>query len=131
MHGSLKTNSFDQVSEVLRAYCDGIYSGDVEGLRSAFHASAILWGEVKGQPYYRPLDEYLTVVCGRESPRALGEGYGMKILAIEMQGNIALAKVRCRMLGYNYIDFLSLLYQDNRWGIVAKVFTHLDSPEGG
>ena len=50
----------------------------------------------------------------------------MKILAIEMQGHIAFAKVRCRMLGYNYTDFLSLLFQDNRWGIVAKLFTHIE-----
>jgi hypothetical protein len=124
--GSLKTNSFDQVSEVLRAYCDGIYSGNVEQLRSAFHPSAILWGEVKGQPYFRPLDEYLTVVRDRESPQARGESYAMRILGMEIHGNIALAKVCCRMLGYNYTDFLSLLYQDNRWGIVAKVFTHLE-----
>jgi Putative lumazine-binding len=118
--------SFVEISEVLDAYCDGIYSGDVERLRSAFHASAILWGEVKGLPYHRPLDEYLNIVRNRQSPQVLGESYGMKTLAIEIQGNIALAKVRCRMLGYNYTDFLSLLYQDNRWGIVAKLFTHLE-----
>ena len=122
----LSMNSFDQIGRVLGAYCEGIYSGNVEQLRSAFHANAILWGEVKGQPYHRPLDEYLTVVRGRESPQVRGETYGMKILAIEVQGSIALAKVRCRMLGYNYIDFLSLLYQDNHWGIVAKLFTHIE-----
>jgi hypothetical protein len=122
----LKVNSFDQIEQVLGAYCEGIYSGNVSQLRSAFHASAILWGEVKGQPYHRSLDEYLTVVCNRQSPEALGESYGMKILAMEIQGSIAVAKVRCRMLAYNYTDFLSLLYQDNRWGIVAKLFTHLE-----
>ena len=119
-------NTFDQIGQVLSAYCEGIYSGDVERLRCAFHDSAILWGEVKGQRYYRPLEEYLTVVRNRKSPQALGESYGMKTLAIEIQGNIALAKVCCRMLGYNYTDFLSLLYQDNRWGIVAKLFTHTE-----
>jgi hypothetical protein len=119
-------SSFDQIGQVLGAYCDGIYSGNVEQLRSAFHPSAILWGEVKGQPYYRPLDEYLNVVRNRKSPQALGEIYGMQVLAMEIQGNIAFAKVRCRMLGYNYTDLLSLLYQDNRWGVVAKVFTHLE-----
>ena len=122
----LNVNSFDEISEVLGAYCGGIYSGDVERLRCAFHDTAILWGEVKGQSYHRSLDEYLTVVRNRQSPQALGETYGMKILAIEMQGHIAFAKVRCRMLGYNYTDFLSLLFQDNRWGIVAKLFTHIE-----
>lgn len=119
-------NSFEQIGGVLCAYCEGIYSGDIERLRSAFHSSAILWGEVKGQPYHRPLEEYLTVVRHRQSPQALGEAYGMQILSMEILGNIALAKVRCRMLGYNYIDFLSLLYQENRWSIVAKLFTHLE-----
>jgi hypothetical protein len=126
VNARVNMNIFDQIGQVLGAYCDGIYSGNVEQLRSAFHATAILWGEVKGQPYYRPLDEYLTVVRNRKSPQALGESYGMKVLGMEIHGNIALAKVRCRMLGYNYTDVLSLLYQDNRWGIVAKLFTHIE-----
>jgi hypothetical protein len=115
-----------QILRVLDDYFGGIYSGDVQRLRSAFHPSAVLWGEVKGQPYHKLLEDYLDVVRGRTSPQALGEVFAMEPIAIEVQGNIALAKVRCPMLGFEYVDFLSLLRADGRWAIVAKLFTHLE-----
>jgi hypothetical protein len=115
-----------RILRVLDDYFGGIYSGDVQRLRSAFHPSAVLWGEVEGQPYHKLLEDYLDVVRGRTSPQALGEVFAMEPIAIEVQGNIALAKVRCPMLGFEYVDFLSLLREDGRWAIAAKLFTHLE-----
>jgi hypothetical protein len=77
----------------------------------------------KGEPYYRVLDDYLAVVRNRQSPQALGETFAMKPISIEVHGAVALAKVRCQIFGFDYLDFLSMLEQDGRWGIVAKVFT--------
>lgn len=119
-------SSREQILCVLDAYFGGIYAGDVERLRSAFHRSAVLWGEIKGQPYHKTLEDYLQIVRARQSPQALGEPYAMETIAIEVHGKIALARVRCPMLGFNYTDLLSLIEQDGRWGIVAKVFTHLE-----
>jgi Putative lumazine-binding len=113
-----------EISSVLDLYFAGLYAGDIDKLRSAFHPTAVLWGEVKGQPYYRALEEYLGVVRARQSPQALGETFAMDTLGIEVHGAIALAKVRCPMLGFEYLDLLSLLEQGGRWAIVAKVFTH-------
>ena len=118
--------SHEQILRVLDDYFQGIYTGEIERLRSAFHPTAVLWGEIKGQPYHKSLEEYLQIVRTRKSPQALGEPFAMQPIAIEVHGNIALARVRCPMLGFDYTDLLSLLYQDERWGIVAKVFTHLD-----
>jgi hypothetical protein len=52
----------------------------------------------------------------------------MEPIAIDLQGSIAVAKVRCPMLGFDYVDFLSLLCEDGQWKIVAKLFTHLERP---
>jgi hypothetical protein len=49
--------SHSQILGVLDDYFNGIYTGDVERLRSAFHPSAVLWGEIKGKPYHKPLDD--------------------------------------------------------------------------
>ena len=119
-------SSHEQILRVLDAYFSGIYSGDVERLRSAFHPTAVLWGEIKGQPYYKTLEDYLQIVRTRKSPQAQDEPFAMEPIAIEVHGKIAMAKVRCPMLGFNYTDLLSLTEQDGRWGIVAKVFTHLE-----
>ena len=116
---------------VLDYYFRGIYEGNVERLRSAFHPTAVLWGEVRGAPYHRALEGYLNVVKDRRSPQLLGEKFAMEPLSIDVQGPIALAKVSSPMLGFNYVDLLSLLYQDGKWGIVAKVFTHVEARENG
>lgn len=119
-------NSYREILTVLEAYFAGIYEGDVDRLASTFHPRAILGGEVKGHPYHKTVEEYLEVVRTRASPRSLGEPFAMTPLSIDVQGQIALAKVRCPMLGFNYIDYLSLVRLDERWVIVSKVFTHVD-----
>ena len=113
----------EAVLAVVDSYCRGVFRGDVALLRSVFHPRAALFAEVRGQPYYKPLEEYLSVVAGRESPEALGESFLMKPLSVEVTHEIAFAKVHCPMLGYNYIDYLSLVREGGRWVIVNKLFT--------
>jgi hypothetical protein len=114
-----------EVHEVVDAYLASLFDGDVERLRSTFHPGAILSGEVKGSPYYRPLDEYLEVVRNRKSPKALGETFRMQVLSVEVTGPIAFVKTHSPMLGFNYFDFLSLVRHGGRWVIAAKIFTHV------
>ena len=118
-------NDHQEIHAVLNAYFEGIYSGDIALLRSAFHPQACLFGEIKGQAYFKPLDDYLAAVADRQSPKALGEALTMKPLSIEVLDNIAFAKAHCRMLGFNYYDYLSLLRHEGQWRIVNKLFTHV------
>jgi hypothetical protein len=64
-----------EVARIIDAYFDALFNGDVERLRGTFHPRAILSGEVKGAPYHKTVDEYLSAVANRQSPRALGEPY--------------------------------------------------------
>lgn len=118
-------NDHQAILDVLKAYFRGVFSGDVALLRTAFHPDATLFGEVKGQPYQKALDDYLTIVANRKSPESLGEAFLMKPLAIEVLDNIAFAKTHCQMLGFNYFDYLALLRHEGRWQIVNKLFTHV------
>lgn len=118
--------AYPAVQAVLQDYAEGIFFGDVVRLRSAFHPDARLFGMVKGQLYDKLLEEYLAVVATRQSPSQLGEPFHMRLLTLEVQGSIALARLHCPMLGFNYIDFLSLRLQGERWQIVSKLFTHLN-----
>lgn len=117
-----------EVLAVVDEYFTGIYRGDVDRLAATFHPRAILGGEVKGEPYYKPVTEYLEGVRTRKSPSALGEPFAMEVRSIEVHGEVALAKARLRMLGNDYVDFLSFVRVDGRWLIVAKVFTHVGAP---
>lgn len=116
----------ERIAAVIDDYCRGIYTGDVSRLTSAFHSSAVLWGEVKGQPYYKHVADYLEVVRNRKSPLGLGEAFAMQVMSIEVTGSIARAKVHSAMLGHKYVDLLALTYESGRWSIVAKVFTDVE-----
>ena len=114
-----------EILTLLNAYFEGIYIGDTVLLRSAFHPQACLFGEIKGQGYFKTLDDYIAAVENRQSPKELGEAFLMKPLSIEVLGDIAFAKAHCRMLGFNYYDYLSLLRHEGKWRIVNKLFTHV------
>ncbi|MDB5281496.1 MAG: nuclear transport factor 2 family protein, partial [Bacteroidota bacterium] len=47
------------ISRVLDNYFKGIYEGDITLLSSTFNKGTLLFGDVKGQPYAKTLDEYL------------------------------------------------------------------------
>ena len=115
-----------EVSHVIDTYFDALFNGDVERLRSTFHPRAILSGEVNGAPYYKTVDEYLAAVRNRQSPQALGEVFRMKAVSFDIVGPIAFVKTQSPMLGFHYVDFLSLVRYEGHWVIAAKVFTHVE-----
>ncbi len=115
----------EQLLALLQRYFDGLYRGDVDLLAQVFHPQARLYGEVKGQVLLRDVEPYLEVVATRASPQRLGEIQHMQLLALQIDGAIALATARCDMLGFNYLDQLSLLKDNGRWSIVAKLYTHV------
>ncbi len=118
-------NSHQEIHDVLNRYFDAIYRGDVPQLKATFHPQALLFGEVNGQPYLKPLADYLNAVENRKSPKESGESFRMKTLEMEVLANIAYAKTHCPMLGFNYFDYLALVRQGNQWLIVNKLFTHV------
>lgn len=115
---------FEEITALTEQYFKGVYEGDTTLLAGVFHPDAILSGVINGQPYYRNLPAYLEVVKNRQSPQAQGETFKMKILAVEMMGDIAFVRLHCPILGFNYYDYLSLNCIEGRWWIMHKLFTH-------
>jgi ketosteroid isomerase-like protein len=113
-----------EINAVITNYFNGIYNGDVSLLIEAFHSQALLFGDIKGSPYFKTATDYIEGVKSRKSPQDLGEDFKMKILSIEIGGDNAIVKAHLPMLGYNYYDYLSLSKIDNKWKIVNKIFTH-------
>lgn len=113
------------ILQLLQVYAESIYTGNVERLRSVFHPRAALFGEVKGAPYYKALEEYLAAVAQRQSPQARGEEFLIRPLAVDVQGPVAAARMSSPMLGFNYIDYLSLVRVEGKWLITSKTFTHV------
>ena len=120
------TDNATALAAVLSNYFNGIFKGDVELLRSTFHPQALVTGDVKGQPYFKSLDQYLDGVKNRKSPFELGETLRMEILSVEIINTIAIAKAHVPMFDFNYYDLLSLNKIDGTWVIVNKLLTHVN-----
>ncbi len=119
------TDRAADIAAVLSDYFNGVFKGDTDLLRSAFHPQALVAGDINGQPYFKTLDQYLDGVKNRKSPFELGESFRMEIISIEIINLIAVAKVRLPMFEFNYHDLLSLTKVDGKWVIVNKLLTNV------
>jgi hypothetical protein len=106
-------------------YFKGIYEGDEMLLGSIFHPGSLLFGDVKGQPYFKTVDLYLDGVKNRQSPKDSGKPFKGEILNIKVVNSIAIAEINVKMYDFNYRDFLSFHKIDGQWIIVNKMLTDI------
>jgi hypothetical protein len=104
-------------------YFKGIYEGNVNTLGNILNPGTLLFGDVKGQPYAKTLDQYLDGVKNRQSPKDSGKPFKGTIISIDVVNSIAVAKVQVKMYDFNYDEFLSFHKIDNQWMIVNKMIT--------
>ena len=122
----METNQQDSaaITDLLETrYFKGIYEGDINILRSVYHPGTLLFGDVKGQPYAKTIDEYLDGVAHRQSPKDSGKPFKGTINSIDVVNSIAVAKVHVKMYEFNYDEFLSFHKINNRWLIVNKMIS--------
>ena len=106
-------------------YFKGIYEGDEMRLGSIFQSGSFLFGDIKGQPYFKTVDLYLDGVKNRQSPKDSGKPYKGEILNIKVVNSIAMAEINLKMYEFNYRDFLSFHKINGKWYIVNKMLTNL------
>jgi len=104
-------------------YFKGIYEGDLKALNSIFQPGILLFGDVKGVPYAKTLDQYLDGVANRQSPKDSGKPFKGEILNIRVVNSIAVAEVKVKMYDFLYHEFLSFHKIDGQWRIVNKMIT--------
>jgi hypothetical protein len=104
-------------------YFKGIYEGDINTIGNIFNPGTLLFGDVKGQPYAKTLDQYLDGVAHRQSPKDSGKPFKGTIISIDVINSIAVARVHVKMYEFNYDEFLSFHKIDNRWVIVNKMIS--------
>ena len=114
------------IAQVLNdAYFKGIYEGDVSLLGSTFYENALLFGDVKGQPYYKTLAQYLDGVKNRQSPKDSGKPFRGDIRGIAVINSIAVATVQVKMYDLHYYELLSFHAFDGKWLIVNKMISDI------
>ncbi len=119
--GKFNSDDFAQIEKILVCYFEGLYRGDVNKLSSIFHNDAWL----KSPHRRRSLQQWLQDVAKRESPESQGRSFDFRVLAIDLVQDQAFAKIYCPLFDFEYIDFLGLLKENNKWLIVNKMFTDI------
>ena len=104
-------------------YFKGIYEGNPDLLDQVYNTGTLLFGDVKGQPYAKTLDQYLDGVKNRQSPKDSGKPFKGEIISIKLVNSIAIAEVKVKMYDFNYHEFLSFHKLDDRWLIVNKMIS--------
>jgi hypothetical protein len=128
---SLKKMENDQqsraaITEVLEQhYFKGIYEGDVNSLSKIYYSGTLLFGDVKGLPYAKTLEQYLDGVANRQSPKDSGKPFKGEIIDIRVANSIAAAEVKVKMYDFNYHEFLSFHQIDGKWFIVNKMISDI------
>ncbi|NOW97862.1 nuclear transport factor 2 family protein [Mucilaginibacter sp. SG564] len=115
------------ITEVLENhYFKGIYEGDVNSLSKIYYGGTLLFGDVKGQPYAKILEQYLDGVAHRQSPKDSGKPFKGEIVDIRVINSIAVAEVKVKMYEFNYHEFLSFHQIDGKWLIVNKMISDVN-----
>lgn len=118
-------NAKQEIQALVQSYLASVYEGDVTSLAKIFDVDAQVYGEVDGKFYHKTIADYLRGVAERKSPKDNGEPFLMKLLTIDVCGNIASVKLHSPMFGFNYQLYFSLVLHDGKWRIVNKTFTNL------
>ena len=104
-------------------YFKGIYEGDLNALKQVYYPGTLLFGDVKGQPYFKTLDQYLDGVKNRQRPKDSGKSFKGEIVNIRVVNSIATAEVKVKMYDFNYHEFLSFHKFDSNWLLVNKMIS--------
>lgn len=114
------------VVATLATYFDGLYHSDTTRLAAVFHPEARYVCAVEGGPLNLGMAAYFPIVDKRPSPASRQEVRQDNILSIEFAGPVtAFARVECAIGPKRFTDFLTLIFLEDRWQIIAKVF-HFD-----
>ncbi len=125
------TNAYAAVTEVLETYFEGLYRSDTDRLRAVFHPQAQYVCATEVPLNHLTMDAYFPVVDARPSPASRGEARVDTIVSIEFAGPVtAFARVNCAIGPQYFTDFLTLIFVEGRWQIIAKVF-HFDIRDPG
>jgi len=117
---------FQEITEVLQVYFDGLYYSDTKRLAQVFHPNAIYVCAVDVPLKQLTMESYFPIVDQRPSPASRNEQRRDKIVSIELAGNVtAIARVECAIGSKHFIDLLTLIRVSDRWQIISKVF-HYD-----
>ena len=118
----------DTDARALRAlaqtYFDGAYEMDADKFASIFYpSSSVTKVGDDGNVSVTPIATWLAAVRNLKSPKQQGLERNDQILSIDVEGELALVKLKLQILPRYVTDILSCLKINGTWKIAQKVMT--------
>jgi hypothetical protein len=112
-----------ELGQAVQLYLDLMYDGDVEKFDRVFCPTSQLHGFREGEMTCWPAAQYMEVLAGRKSPKALGAPREEEVLLLDFASPTqALAKVRVRIGDMVFVDYLSYHRIGDAWLVTSKAY---------
>lgn len=107
-----------------QTYFDGAYEMDADKFASIFHpSSSVTKVGDDGNVSVTPIATWLAAVRNLKAPKEQGLERQDQILSIDVEGELALVKLKLRIPPRYFTDLLSCLKVNGTWKIAQKVMT--------
>jgi len=114
-----QTTDLQSIEKTINSYFDGMISHNVKSIEKAFHSTAIMKWNEKG--------EYMEVNAIQALSDYLNSNDPVKtktnIVAVNMVGDAANAQLELEYDTFYFVDFMHLMKTDGEWKIVSKTYT--------
>ena len=107
-----------------QTYFDAAYEMDADKFASIFHPSSSVTkiGD-DGNVVVTPIEMWLAAVRNMKAPKQQGLERDDQILSVDVEGDLALLKLKLQIPPRYFTDMLSCLNVDGAWKIAQKVMT--------
>jgi hypothetical protein len=105
-------------------YFDAAYEMDADKFASIFHpASSVTKVGDDGNVGVTPIAMWLAAVRNMTAPKRQGSERHDQIISIDVEGELALVKLKLQVPPRHFTDLLSCLKTNGNWKIAQKVMT--------
>lgn len=122
---AVATKDYDDVIAAASRYVEGLRTGNRDGVASAFHNDAIMYGFTNGKLMGGPIQNLYDFV--EQHGAAPDIATRLDVLAITPTTAVVRVDMEKDAIGANYNDYLTLLKIDCAWQVIAKVFHQFDN----
>lgn len=119
----MNISDFQSITETVSKYGDGITTGNIDLLRSAFHPRAMMYGCSGNDITIVEIEGLFDYVAAQTAPAISGEQHRCFIRSVDVADNCASVEVlQENCYGVNYTNYFQLLKIDGQWLIVSKAY---------
>jgi hypothetical protein len=111
------------IKATIDLYIEGLHTGNIELLRTAFHPKAMMYGVSQKSATIIEIEGLYGFVSSNEPPSKTGEPHQCFITSITYAGGAAAVEmVEESAYGNDYTNYFHLLKIDGKWVIVSKTY---------